>query len=102
METEGSHHARKGPLFVPVLSQMNPVHASNPIPWRFILILSYRFCLCLKSVRSDTNISSNNASGDDGRSSSSSKSYCHALGDYNLIIIIIISAETQSSDLWLW
>ena len=92
METEGSHHARKGPLFVPILSQMNPVHVSNPIPWRFILILSYHFCLWLKNVHSDTNISSNIASGDDGHSSSSSgsKPYCHALGDYIYIIIIII------------
>ena len=34
---------------VPILSQINPVHASHPTSWRSILILSSHLCLGLRS-----------------------------------------------------
>ena len=45
MELEGSLLQYMGPLPVPILSQINPVHAPHPISWRSVLISS--FCLRL-------------------------------------------------------
>ena len=39
----------KSPLPVPILGQINPVHAPHPTFWRSILILSSHLCLCLPS-----------------------------------------------------
>ena len=39
------YHSYKSPPPVPVLSQINPVHAHHPSFWRSILILSSHLCL---------------------------------------------------------
>jgi hypothetical protein len=41
----------KSPPPVPILSQLNPVHAPHPTSWRSILILSTHLRLCLPSGR---------------------------------------------------
>jgi len=47
------HHCfYKSPSPIPILSQINPVHAPHPTSWRTILILSSHLCLGLKVVSS--------------------------------------------------
>jgi hypothetical protein len=49
METEGHFRVYKCPPPVPVLSQINTVHAPHPAFWRFILMLSSHLSLGLRS-----------------------------------------------------
>ena len=39
----------KSPLPLPILSQINPIYALLPTPWRSIFVLSSHLCLCLPS-----------------------------------------------------
>jgi hypothetical protein len=48
---EVHYHIHKNPPPVPILSQLNPVHAPRPSSWRSILILSSHLRLGLPSGR---------------------------------------------------
>jgi hypothetical protein len=49
-ETRRVHHCiHKVPLYVPILSQINPFHAPHPTSWKSIVVLSSHLCLGLTS-----------------------------------------------------
>ena len=47
MKPKYHNHIHKCLPHVPILSQLNPVHAPHPTSWRYILILSSHLCLGL-------------------------------------------------------